>query len=280
MLDQRDWTSYVYVALLIIAILIPIRIYDLYRESMIQATVIESIASGDPDIRRILGIVNIDPTADFEGIPVSERKEASTYDYKNMEVLSHNRIIDLRHWDPSASTDERRGRIYVSDRLTVRFNEDYEGDKVFILRVPVFTKNIEFRQRDTQVTGTISRIAEPMEYFGEMRTLFEVQYDLSSLGPAESVDLHLEMAAPLEVETRTARFTTELKTDLVSVWMLFPSDRPYRTYNLVQYPANKSEAPEIVDARYSIDHPYGSLIGWSVVNPEMESVYECRWTHD
>jgi hypothetical protein len=29
-----------------------------------------------------------------------------------------------------------------------------------------------------------------------------------------------------------------------------------------------------------IDHPYGSMIGWSVINPESNSVYECRWTTD
>jgi hypothetical protein len=32
--------------------------------------------------------------------------------------------------------------------------------------------------------------------------------------------------------------------------------------------------------RFSIDHPYGFLIGWSVVDPEENRVYECRWTYD
>jgi hypothetical protein len=62
--------------------------------------------------------------------------------------------------------------------------------------------------------------------------------------------------------------------------MLFPEDRPYRTYDLVSYPVDKSEAPNRMENRYAIDHPYGSLIGWSVVNPEESRVYECRWTTD
>jgi hypothetical protein len=33
-----------------------------------------------------------------------------------------------------------------------------------------------------------------------------------------------------------------------------------------------------MQARFTIDHPYGSLIGWSVINPERDHVYECRWT--
>jgi len=30
--------------------------------------------------------------------------------------------------------------------------------------------------------------------------------------------------------------------------------------------------------RYTIDHPYGALIGWSLINPQVRTVYECRWT--
>ena len=55
-------------------------------------------------------------------------------------------------------------------------------------------------------------------------------------------------------------------------------DRPYRTYSLISYPADMSEPSTIMNERYAIDHPYGSLIGWSVVNPEEGRVYECRWT--
>lgn len=77
-----------------------------------------------------------------------------------------------------------------------------------------------------------------------------------------------------------APFVTRIKTDLISVWMLFPPDRPYRTYGLVTYPEDKSAPPKVMDVRYAIDHPDGSLIGWSVVNPEVGNVYECRWTTD
>jgi hypothetical protein len=32
-----------------------------------------------------------------------------------------------------------------------------------------------------------------------------------------------------------------------------------------------------MEFRFTIDHPSGRLIGWSVVNPEPDTVYECRW---
>ncbi|MCR9294352.1 MAG: hypothetical protein NXI32_16660 [bacterium] len=46
----------------------------------------------------------------------------------------------------------------------------------------------------------------------------------------------------------------------------------------MSYPQVRSEPPSLMNTRYTIDHPYGSLIGWSVVDPELDRFYECRWT--
>jgi hypothetical protein len=67
--------------------------------------------------------------------------------------------------------------------------------------------------------------------------------------------------------------------DLLTVWMLFPEDRPYQSYRLLRYPEGLATHPEPMTPRYSIDHPYGTLIGWSVINPKAGMVYECRWAN-
>ena len=46
----------------------------------------------------------------------------------------------------------------------------------------------------------------------------------------------------------------------------------------MSYPVDRSDPATIMNERYAIDHPYGSLIGWSVVNPEEDRDYQCRWT--
>jgi hypothetical protein len=92
------------------------------------------------------------------------------------------------------------------------------------------------------------------------------------------VSLGLEFLVPFPVVNGRIDFETYAKTDLAFLWILFPPDRPYRHYSLVHYPAHRKSAPELMQARFTIDHPYGSLIGWSVVNPETDAVYECRWT--
>jgi len=72
----------------------------------------------------------------------------------------------------------------------------------------------------------------------------------------------------------------QFPADLLTVWMLFPENHPYRSYRLLRYPQTNPDAAEPLTARYTIDHPYGQLIGWSVITPQQGMVYECRWTSD
>jgi hypothetical protein len=137
--------------------------------------------------------------------------------------------------------------------------------------------DVVFRQPSSALRGTISRVAESTESPDQNRTIYEFEYDLSQALPEESVTIDVELIGDVPKTVR-APFVTHTKTDLVSVWLRFPEDRPYRTYSLVSYPADGSSAARPMTQRYSIDHPYGYLIGWSVVNPEEDRVYECRWT--
>jgi len=75
-------------------------------------------------------------------------------------------------------------------------------------------------------------------------------------------------------------FTVDHPCDILTMWMLFPEDHPYRTYRLLHHPRGREADAEPLVARYTIDHPYGTLIGWSIVKPEPDTVYECRWTGD
>jgi hypothetical protein len=137
--------------------------------------------------------------------------------------------------------------------------------------------DVEFRQPSSGLRGIISRVAEPADDSNQNRTIYEFDYDLSQVLPEEPVTIEVELIGDVPKTVR-APLVTHTKTDLISVWLLFPEDQPYRTYSLVSYPIDGSAAARPMMQRYAIDHPYGFLIGWSVVNPEEDRVYECRWT--
>ena len=194
-------------------------------------------------------------------------------------MLTHSRIYDLRRWNPEAESADRRGYVYVRDRITLkRLDGSTHNDKIVFL-APIAMENIEFRQPNEELRGVVSRIAEPVEVMGQERTLYQFEYDLSQIPLEEPVTIEVELIGQVRKKVR-APFVTHTKTNLISVWLLFPEDRPYRTYSLVSYPKDRSEPAMPMNVRYSIDHPYGFLIGWSVVNPEEDRVYECRWSSE
>ena len=116
------------------------------------------------------------------------------------------------------------------------------------------------------------------QQLGPIHFLFAAQ-DRSAVGENGHRAGEIELIGDVPKTVR-APFVTHTKTGLISAWLLFPVDRPYRTYSLVSYPVDMSQPAKTMKKRYAIDHPYGSLIGWSVDNPDPDRVYECRWTTD
>lgn len=280
LLDWRDWTSYLYIALgLLLFVYLPLQVYQLYCKAQTQTRIIQSIASGDPDIRQILELAKTDPTSDWVSEKVVEKRGPTEVNYEGLEILNHSRIYDLRRWHPDEQSPERRGHVYVRDRITLIFLKSYDGDRRVTFVAPVRLQNVEFRQPNPELQGTISRVTGSVGQQGQPRTVYEFDYDLSQVLPEEPVTIEVELIGDVPKTVR-APFVTHTKTDLISAWLLFPADRPYRTYSLVSYPVDMSQPPKMMNKRYAIDHPYGSLIGWSVVNPEEDHVYECRWTTD
>jgi predicted acylesterase/phospholipase RssA len=279
LLSVRDWPSFLYLTLAAIVFLyFPYEIYQLYRRAHVQATVIESIASGDPDIRQVLGLLSTDPTANWIADKVVEKAAPAKVDYSGFEVLTRSRFIDLRRWRESDASLERRGNAFVLEHLTIKRLETSKSCPRITLCYPVRSRDLQIRVPRSTVPRTIWHIGSPVDYHGEPRNLYEVELDLSHAPILEPISLELEFLVPFPVVNGRIDFETYARTDLASLWILFPPDRPYRHYSLVHYPASRDSSPELMEARFTIDHPYGSLIGWSVVNPKCDVVYECRWT--
>ena len=143
---------------------------------------------------------------------------------------------------------------------------------------------IEIRQPENQPQGIFKRVLYPIdgpEKINDLRhSLLEVVFDLSDVPIGERVTLQAMTTATVSPSmTGHLPFFVNKRTELLTSWLLFPEDMPYSTYRLVRYPVDKSSPPIPMDPRFAIDHPFGSLIGWSVITPKEGMVYECRWTN-
>jgi predicted acylesterase/phospholipase RssA len=279
LLSVRDWPTFLYIALAgLVFLYLPYEVYQLYRRSQVQAAVIDSISRGDPDIREILSLLSGDPAANWVPEKVVEKPEPAKVGYEGFEILTRSRFVDLRRWREGETSSERRGNAFLRECLTIKRLENSERTRRFTLRYPVRSRDLQIRVPNSTIPRTIWHVGSLIEHHGERRNFYEVELDLSHVPVLEPVSVEIEFLAPIPVVAGRVDFETYYKTDLASLWILFPIDRPYRHYSLLHYPASRDKPPEIMEARFTIDHPYGSLIGWSVINPERDAVYECRWT--
>ena len=117
---------------------------------------------------------------------------------------------------------------------------------------------------------------------GERDTTWELAFDLSSVPKGRTEDIEIEatvhdiMAKKGEGEN-WMRYRAAIPTAEASVWMIFPVNRPYTHYSLIRYPEADPSSFQKIDTSYTIDHPRGSIIAWSIINPVVGYFYECQW---
>ena len=251
---------------------LPLRLYAIHRHAELLTGVIDSIAKGDPEIRLVLDLVDGDPSASWSAVPVTAATEsAATTDFQGVDILAFTRIIDLRQ-----ATGGTNDPVKIRDRLLLRFSDTSAANRHLVFRSLLPADDVTFRQPPSQPPLSVTQVAAA----GEPPHL-EMHCDLPGVPAGETVPLELTTSFNSDVFAR-GRIPCELlyPTDLVTSWILFPQNHPYLRYELLRYPEGAPEAAEPMSPRYTIDHPFGTLIGWSVIKPVPGNVYECRWKTD
>jgi predicted acylesterase/phospholipase RssA len=270
LLDPRDWPTWIYAVLAaLIFVWLPLRLYRIHRHAELLAGVIDSIAKGDPEIRMVLDLVDGDPSSSWAAVPIAAAVEsAATTDFSGVDILAFTRIVDLRR-----ALGRSHDPVRIRDRLLLRFSDTSAANRHLVFRSLLPADDVDFRQPPTQPPLSITRVSA-----AGVPPHLELHCDLPGVPASETVPLELTTSFTSDMFARgRMAFDLRYPADLVTIWMLFPQRHPYRRYELLRYPEGAPEAAEPMAPRYTIDHPYGTLIGWSVIKPTPGTVYECRW---
>jgi predicted acylesterase/phospholipase RssA len=281
LLDWRDWPTYVYLALgFLIFIYLPVRFYRVHRHAAMLTSVIDSIAKGDPDIRLVLDLVESDPLESWQKIEITDAASPTIDDYAGLEILSYSRINDLRTAFAGKLRPDLGGRIHFRDRVTLRLTDEARRRRGVVFRTAIPVEDVDYRQPKSNYPIRVRRVSE-RDADGRPVAQYEFHVDLTQAPVNETIVLELTAVVRFAaLPPGRMPLVIQFDSELLTVWLLFPEDHPYRRYDLVIYPRGRPEEAEPLKARYTIDHPYGQLIGWSVIRPRQGSVYECQWTSD
>src|SRR4030095_16085444 len=111
LLDRRDWTSYVYVPLLVpIVVLLPYLVVKYYEQSQRMGQLVRSLSQGTRDFQVMSRLLESQPEP-WAGVPAEEVKSLTDPNLKGFEILQDSRILDLRNWKPAQLETNDAGSI-------------------------------------------------------------------------------------------------------------------------------------------------------------------------
>src|SRR5262249_33818867 len=103
LLDYRDWTSYVYVPIIVpILVLLPYVIVKAYEHSHQINHIVKSLSQSSQDLKQMTRLLEA-KSSPWPGVAFEEVAKAAESDVNGFEILQDSRIMDLRSWNPSES---------------------------------------------------------------------------------------------------------------------------------------------------------------------------------
>jgi predicted acylesterase/phospholipase RssA len=281
LLSFRDWTSFIYLPLVLLLLLVPYFLIDSYQRSNRVNRFIESISHGSPDFEIMSQLVRA-PMRPFKGVAVEEVPNFDPLDYKRFTILQDSRIIDLRPWEPTgAGKTDTASLVYGYRRLKVQKTENH-GNNVFRVTAVATHPDAQFRFPPQRFKPRLRRMFVENTNAQEKMCLFEVSVDLSKAPSGQVVDVIYEHYSPGEFVQRgevstTIAFRSEFDAAEVTSWILLPGNREYRSFEILRYEAGKPETVEVVKGFTEVLADDSSIIAYKMGSVKAGYTFEVTW---
>jgi predicted acylesterase/phospholipase RssA len=281
LLGFRDWTSYVFLPLVLLLLLSPYFLYRSYQKSNRASRLLETIARGSPDFEIMSRLVRT-PVGSFKGAVAEEVRNFDPPDYKSFNVLQDSRVIDLRPWEPTGSGETDTGPpVYGYCRLKVQKTENH-GNNIFRVTALPTHPDSQFRFPPQRFPPRLRRMWVENPNTQERMCQFEVSVDLSKVPTGQVVDVIYEHYSPAgfvhrgEVST-TSAFASEFDTGEVTRWLLLPSGREYRSFEILRHELGKPATAEVVNGFTELLADESSIIAFQMASVKAGYTYEVTW---
>jgi predicted acylesterase/phospholipase RssA len=284
MLDYRDWSSYVYVPILVpILILLPYFVYRSYQHSYKVKHLIESISQGSPDYEIMSKLID-GPVRPWIGEVPEQVAQLAEPKLDGFDVLQDSRVLDLRAWNPGPSgRTDSTSLVYGYRRLKVLKRADKCGSDVFRMGILASHSKTQVRFPSQQVRPTLRMMnVDTSGPVGESLCHFEADWDCQKVPAGDTVDLIYEYVSPGVFLTRGDNSTTltlqhEVNASEVTRWILMPRDNDYRSFRIFRYELGKPATIEPVKTFTEYLADDYTILAFKLVAAKGGYAYEVTW---
>jgi predicted acylesterase/phospholipase RssA len=286
LLDYRDWTSYVYVPLLIpIFVLLPYLIVTYYQQSHRTNQIVRSIVQGSPEFDVINRLLGHGPDKPFTGEVAEEVRTLDEPDFKGFEILQDARILDLRTWKRSKSgMSDSSSRIYGYRRLRVLKQAENTGSNLLRMRILPTSPHTAVRHPAQEYEPKLRMSYRDSSGRDQKECDWETSYALHRLANGDFADLSVEYQSPgqfLERGPNGSAFSLEIQADTAELvmWILMPERGEYSNFRVTRHTAGKPEKVEAVKlvTEYLADD--FTILAFRLLNLKAGHTYEVRWIY-
>lgn len=284
MLDYRDWTSWVYVPLIVpILVLLPYLSYKVYQRSQRIHQIVESLTQSSQDLEQMSRLMN-GPVRPWVGVSSTAIPGDERIGDKGYTILQDLRIIDLRQWKPGVRlSDTTNGtHLYGYRRLKVLRHVDNTANNLFNISVLAASANTQIRFPSQLLTPKLYSRVVPGDSLSGPTTHWVVHADFTKVPPGQFVDVIYEHMSPgtfvREANgSATLSFDVEVETVELTRWLLLPKGRHFRDYRLIRFQTGKPETAEDANVvtRYLAQNY--TILAFKMLALKPGYVYELTW---
>jgi predicted acylesterase/phospholipase RssA len=285
LLDHRDWTSYIYVPLLIpLLVGMPFLAFRSHERSQLNYHLVESLSQGSRDLERMIQLLQRKPEP-WVGAPADEVRSFDATDLPGFEILQDARLFDMRAWKPVQPDGSDTGSlVFCYRRLKVFKKPDNAGNHVF--HVDLLARSprtaVRFPTQQLQPMLAMSRVEGSSA--AQKESHWRASYDFEHVPAGEFVDLIVEYHSPGRYLQRGASdtamvFTIRANTAELTAWILMPEGTEYQSFRIVRYETAKPGKVEAVKVVTEYLAENFKIIAFKLLSLEAGYSYEVSWTY-
>jgi predicted acylesterase/phospholipase RssA len=285
LLDRRDWTSYVYVPLIVpFLTLLPYFVVKSQQQSQRNHHLVESLSQGSRDLGQMTQLLE-GRQKPWIGEHAEELSRFEATDLPGFKILQDSRILDLRDWKPATTDGNDAGSVvYCYRRLKVfKQPENLENNlfHVDLLATSPLTA-VRFPTQQIPPKLQMSRLD------GSNATVkgyhWRASYDFQRVPVGEFVDLIVEYHSPGRYLQRGGNgtamvFPIRAETAELTAWILMPEGRPYESFRIVRYETGKPTKVEPVKVVTEYLAEEYTIIAFKLLSLESGYSYEVSWAY-
>ncbi len=274
--DPRDWTSYAYLPLFFaLLIFLPHKAVKYYEKTNLF---IEWLYQGNTDIVKIQEILQEPPAMWPEGSGATAETVDNFEGFTNngLKIVQETRIVDLRLWDPAAPKTSM-----VQYFRGARVLKESEESKRFLIKLIGEEVQVRFPPQPLPAT-LLKTLDRPGPRPGTTTSSWGVAYDFSNVaeGQIESVSVLIQSLGTMlgRSTAETSRLDFNVTTDAaqLSMWVLMPSGRSYKSWMLTRESGGKVE--QVAPFQEFLAEDF-TIIGFEMVTVKVGETYAISWTY-